>query len=169
VKTGCRSRRTRGPTGQKISSQAIGWRSDAAETPARSLLARSPSPGGKVVRVGSRESANPVGTVAKFVVLSPRLNRGIRWSREAGSERHSDAAREARVALHWRRGLSGKGHDAGIRRRASEIWQATRFDTRNVVRPPLPRLSTPTPVQTSVCLFPTAAAQSCGREAPRAG
>jgi len=43
-----------------------------AKTPMRSLPALAALPGGKM-QVGSCESANPVGTVAKVVVLSPRF------------------------------------------------------------------------------------------------
>jgi hypothetical protein len=131
----CRSRRTRGPPGQASSYRAIdGW-GLYARTPARSLLELVLPTMGARVQVGSRESANPVGTVATIFVLSPRLYWGIRWSRDASSERKSDAAREARTALNWRRRLSGKGHDAGIRRRASESGRRSGVTTVSSLSP----------------------------------
>jgi len=91
-----------------------------AETPMRSLLVLAARPGGERL-VGSCESANPVGTVAKVVVLSPRFYRGTRWSWDASSERRSDAARGIYAGLNCRQEFLGKGHDAGIRRRGSEL------------------------------------------------
>jgi len=146
----CRSRRTRGPPGQMSSCRAIDWMGFAAKTPARSLLAAVLPAMGVRRRVGSRETANPVGTVATIFVLSPSLIWGIRWSRDASSERESDAAREARTALNWRRRLSGKGHDAGIRRRASESGRRSGVTT----------VSSPSP--SSEALHPDACAdESC--------
>jgi len=134
------------------SCRAIDWMGFAAKTPARSLLAAVLPAMGVRRRVGSRETANPVGTVATIFVLSPSLIWGIRWSRDASSERESDAAREARTALNWRRRLSGKGHDAGIRRRASESGRRSGVTT----------VSSPSP--SSEALHPDACAdESCVR------
>ena len=92
-------------------------RRDARAIPACRRIARHGCTESELVRVSQ---LIPQARSLRFSFSPQALSGEIRWSRDASSERKSDAAREARTALNWRRRLSGKGHDAGIRRRASE-------------------------------------------------
>jgi hypothetical protein len=86
--------------------------SSARETPMRSLfrpLAHRPWKNG----VGSRESANPVGTVAR-IPFSPQSIGDD--GGDVGLRMVIRSDQRSCVALNWRRRLLGKGHDAGIRR-----------------------------------------------------
>ena len=79
-----------------------------AETPARSLLVDAVSLDGgcELVRVSQ---LIPQARSLRLSFSPQGFDWGTRWNRDAGSERRSDAATEAFVALEWRRRLSEKG------------------------------------------------------------